>query len=61
VRTAEQLDELRDMLLMLVYLDEWRLYRPLFPPEKIGAALRTLGRLSAVLDWIRREGAAHSN
>jgi hypothetical protein len=61
MRTPNELEELRDVLLMLVYLDEWRAYRPLFTLEKFGAALAAHRRLSSVLEWIRREGAACSN
>ena len=28
-------EELRDVLLMMVYLDEWRLYRPQFSVAKL--------------------------
>jgi hypothetical protein len=61
MRTVKDAETLRDTLLMLVYLDQWREYRPFFPVEKLTAASRQFPRLSSLLDWIRREGAVHAN
>ena len=54
-------EKLRDVLLLMVYLDEWRLYRPRFPVEKMREGVFACKRLSQLLEWIRREGAAYTN
>jgi hypothetical protein len=61
MRTVKDAETLRDTLLMLVYLDQWREYRLFFPVDKVTVAARRLPRLSSLLDWMRREGAVHTN
>jgi len=58
---ADPAEELRDVLLMMVYLDEWRLYRPRFPVAKLKQGMKGCRRFSQLLDWIRREGSAFAN
>jgi hypothetical protein len=49
------------MLLIMVYLDEWRLYRPQFSVAKLKQGMKGCRRFSQLLDWIRREGSAFAN
>ena len=54
-------EELRDLLLKLVYLDEWRFYRPWFTVERLKQGALKCRRPSQLIDWMRREGSAFSN
>ena len=53
--------ELRDLLLKLVYLDEWEFYKPHFPVQKMNWAASGCNRPSQLLDWIRRKGSTLEN
>jgi hypothetical protein len=59
--STKDLEERRDVLLMLVFLDEWQTYRPWFPLRKVALAMRRFRRLSALVEWVRREGVANAN
>jgi len=54
-------EELRDLLMKLVYLDEWQFYRPWFTVKKLKEGARRCRRPSQLVDWILREGSTFSN
>ncbi len=56
-----QAEEVRDLLLKLVFLDQWRFYRPWFTVKKLKEGARRCHRPSQLFDWILREGSTFNN